>query len=469
MSRSTGWEGSPLRDVCAAVCAALAVPALALAPSAEELGWVALGVAAVLFAAATLAARRGFVYAAAGLFAATALKNATVPLGALRVDAYTAILAGILLAALVRLPRSGWPRIPRLSSLEWALLGPLAAGVWSLGASLDRATTLVCLVRLVLLWAATIAVSRALTDEKARRTALAAFAAAGTALAVFAFAQWANPDLGIGYTHIQGSGLAGKMLVRPAGFYIDPNFLAAHLALTSLGALALAGAGGRARWWLLPAAVMLEGVVFTFSRSAWVALTLGVIVLFVVGPRRSRLPLFGTLVAVMIVAGALNGPDLLLSRMTSILWLDSGSSTTTRLFMAGSTVEMAFDRPIFGTGLGAYSAAYPEYRKPGALLRVTHPHQVPLALIAETGVAGLVAQVIMLVLLVGAARRRYRAGPTPVDVAVISGLVVLLSGSMLQYFLYFKPAWLLFGLLAAGHRPVAQAATEVAPDTAALD
>ncbi|MDO9556484.1 MAG: O-antigen ligase family protein [Coriobacteriia bacterium] len=450
MGGVTGFSRGSTRDVVSAICAALAVPTLALAPSVGERGWVMLVIASILVAAAVFMASCGYTYGMAALFATTALKNATVPLGDIRVDAFISILVGVLLAGLLEVVKRRRFRIPRLSVLEWALLGPFAAGVWSLAASLDRATTLMCLLRLLVLWVAAIAASRALVDEAARRTALVAFIGAGTVLATFAIVQWSLPDLGIGVIHIQASALPGMMLIRPAGFYLDPNFLAAHLALTSLGALALAGVGGRARWWFVPAAVMLEGVVLTFSRSAWVALTLGLVILFVVGSRRSRLPLIGTLVVVIMVAGALNGPELLLSRVTSMLLFDDGSSTATRLFMAGSTVEMTFDRPVFGTGLGAYAEAYPEYRKPGALLRVTHPHQVPLALIAETGIAGLVAQIALFTVLLSVVLRRYRAGFTAVDVAVVTGFATLLVGSMLQYFLYFKPAWLLCGLLAAG-------------------
>jgi len=65
------------------------------------------------------------------------------------------------------------------------------------------------------------------------------------------------------------------------------------------------------------------------------------------------------------------------------------------------------------------------------------------------------------VVLYTTARRRYREGLSAVDMAVVTGLATLLLGSMLQYFLYFKPLWLLCGLLAAGtRRPVPEGPRE---------
>ncbi len=71
------------------------------------------------------------------------------------------------------------------------------------------------------------------------------------------------------------------------------------------------------------------------------------------------------------------------------------ASSRTRLLMYVSSAEMIRDHPVFGVGLEAYQKVYPRYRKADALERIAHPHQVPFAFVAETGVMGLLAQIAL--------------------------------------------------------------------------
>jgi O-antigen ligase len=249
---------------------------------------------------------------------------------------------------------------------------------------------------------------------------------------------------------VHGNAFDGTLIVRPAGFYLDPNFLGMYLVLASIAALALAfGGGRRALLWLLPAAPMLSVIAITYSRSSWVSLVVGVVMLVPLVPKKARLSLAGVLAVAVVLAVALVGPASLATRVTSVFELEPDSSSATRLLMTESTLEMIADRPVSGTGLEAFAEAYPSYAKPGARLDVTHPHQVPLALVAETGIAGLVVQIALLAATVAALRRVWRSGLSPVNAAVISGMAALLVGVFLQFFLYFEPLWLMTGLLAA--------------------
>jgi O-antigen ligase len=120
--------------------------------------------------------------------------------------------------------------------------------------------------------------------------------------------------------------------------------------------------------------------------------------------------------------------------------------------MAQSTVEMIGDYWVFGTGLEAYDEAYPIYRRLGGRKDILEPHQLPLALPAEMGVLGLIAEVVI-VLGVGIEMftRRVRGFDAWESVA-LAGLVALLVQSLFQYYLYFEYLWVFLALTVAASR-----------------
>ncbi|MBN2847854.1 MAG: O-antigen ligase family protein [Coriobacteriia bacterium] len=419
---------------------------VSIVPVEGATAWVRFAVAVVLVAAAVLAHERGPVFAAAALFAAIALKDGVLVVEDSFVGLFHVVLAGSVLAALVRSARGRAPRRLRLEGLEWALgLVPLAA-LLSVPTSLAPGTSALYAARMTMLWVSALVVSRSLDDPRWLRVATLAFVGAATAVSVIGLAQWATPGFSIGT--VFG---AGGPVPRPAGFYIDPNFFATHLVLAALAALWLAGSVRR--WWVpVSAAVLMLAVVgLTLSRAAWVALAVGLAVLVVIGTRRVRIAVAGVTAAAAAAAVVLLGPAAALARLASVLDVSGNTSNTTRLLMARSSLAMIADRPVFGTGLEAFGLAYPTYVLPGAEVGVTHPHQVPLAFVAETGVVGLIALVAVVV--VGAlALRTVGRSPSGVGGALAACMLAIGVGSLFQYFLYYEVAWLLAGLLMAAAR-----------------
>ena len=426
-----------------------ALAALALVVSVVPVGgaaeWIRFAVAVALVAAAVLAHERGPVLAAAALFAVIALKDGVLLVEDSFVGLFHVVLAGAVLAALVRSARGGAPRRLRLEGLEWALgLVPVAA-LLSIPTSLAAGTSALYAARMTMLWVSALVVSRSLDEPWGLRVATAAFVGAATAVAVIGLAQWAIPGFSIGT--VFGSG--GSEPIRPAGFYIDPNFYATHLTLASLAALWLAGSVRR--WWVpVSAAVLMLAVVgLTLSRAAWVALAVGLAVLVAIGNRRVRIAVAGAAATAAAGAVVLLGPGAALARLTSVFDVSGNASNATRLLMTRSSIAMIADRPVFGTGLEAFGLAYPGYALAGAQAGVTHP--VPLAFVAETGVVGLIALVTVLV--VGAlALRAVGRSPSGVGGALAACMLAVVVGSLFQYFLYYEVAWLLAGLLMAAAR-----------------
>lgn len=418
--------------------------AVAVVPLGGALEWVRFVVAAALVAAAVLSHPDGPACAAAALFVTIALKDGALVVPGVYVGLFHVVLAGAVGAAvIVALRRRALPDL-RPRGLEWALgLLPLA-GLWSLPTSLAPGQTALACARLVMLWAAALVVSRSLTDRRTLRVAVVAFAFAAVPLAVLAFLQWAFPGLGIGTVHRPAVGAQ----IRPAGFYLDPSFLGAHLVLAAGASLWIAGTARR--WWLWTAAAvgMLGVVALTYSRSAWLEAAAGIAVLLAIGNRRVRTVTLGVTVAAALAGAVLLGPSLVTGRALSVFDYGTESPNATRVLMARSTLAMIADRPLFGTGLKAFDVAYPGYRLPGADVSIAHPHQVPLALVAETGLAGALALGALALTGVGAMVRA-RRDCSPAGGAAAVGVLALGVGSFFQYFLYFEPAWLFAGLLAA--------------------
>jgi O-antigen ligase len=120
--------------------------------------------------------------------------------------------------------------------------------------------------------------------------------------------------------------------------------------------------------------------------------------------------------------------------------------------MYGSTIEMIGDYWVFGTGLAAYDQAYPDYMRAGALPRITRPHQIPLSLPAETGVVGLLAELVIVLGVFGMVVRRRRRSWSPWESAAVVGLLTLLVQTLFQYYLYFEYLWLFLALTVAADR-----------------
>ena len=432
---------------------------LALVPLEGPLAWTRFALCSAFVAAAVLSRSDGRVLAAAGLFAAIALKDGIPVVPGAFVGAFHVVLAGSVAAALVTAWRARSPLTLRLTPLEWALGALPLAALWSLPGSLSPEATLAALGRLLMLWAAALVVSRSLREASDVTAVLRAFALAAVPIALLAVVQWAVPSIGIGIAGGQPG--AATINGRPAGFYFDPNFLGAHLTLAAMAALWLVGSSTRRWLWQGVALMLLAVVALTFSRSAWVATLVWVAVTMVFAASRTRVATSGV-VALAVLAGAIAlGPAAVIDRARSVFDSAPNASNATRVQMGKASLAMIADRPVAGTGLGAFDVAYPAYRLPGADPDITHPHQVPIALIAETGVGG-VAALLALLAAGGVAARSALRGRAAYGGAAVAGVLALGVGSFFQYFLYFEVGWLFVGLLAACAR-MGQEATLAAP------
>ncbi|MEN6429940.1 MAG: O-antigen ligase family protein, partial [Coriobacteriales bacterium] len=342
---------------------------------------------------------------------------------------------------------------PRLSALDVGIAALVAAAVWSLPGSLDKAATVVSIVRLVFLWLFTLSVVTFVRDERMADRVVSVVVGTGAASSMLALVQYAVPGFPIGSTHVDVAA-GGVSRARPGAFFEDPNLLGTFLSVAVIAALAKAVHARRwrdAAVWVALAGVCGLGLGVTLSRTGMVGVLLGVVVLVMTAPRKRRPWLAGAAVACAAVI-LLAAPGQVLDRLTSVVDIEADSSIRTRYLMVGSTVDMIRDRWVFGTGLGAYSLAYPKYRRIGALISITRPHQLPLALWAEMGIMGLVSEILIVGSIVWVVRSRRHRGWNVYESLGVAGLLAVLVQSLFQYYLYFEYLWLFLALTVAATR-----------------
>lgn len=379
------------------------------------------------------------------LFDAATLGPPTAPFTAAHV-----LLGATIIGWLARVVRDGRAALPRPTPILGGLGLLVAAGLASAIGSLAPATTAFASFRLLVFFLLAALVAWRAGDLSRARRILGLLIAIAVALVGVEVTQYLAPGLGIGNIATQGLE-STELLVRPAAFFLDPNFLAGYLSAASLAAIALLVRSrrvGEAIIWGFAGAITGAGAVLTYSRSGWVGLAAGLVVVVATAPKdRRKLLIVATLVIAIAAAPFL--PSTVTDRVASLLNPQVVSSLSTRYLMGVSSVDMLGQYWFSGTGLGAFEQAYPPYRQPGALPRILHPHQLPLAIWVEMGLLGLLAEIVLLAGIVIAWGRVGARDYPGVSAAILAAVVALVVQTLFQYYLFFEYLWLFLALLAA--------------------
>ena len=205
-------------------------------------------------------------------------------------------------------------------------------------------------------------------------------------------ASWADPNsISTGTIRIYG----------PLG---NPNLLAGYLLpLLPLAAVALwrwKGIGSR----LFAGTTLVLGVsatVWTYSRGGWLGMLAGLATLMLLLILRSTrhwppiwrrlLPLAVLLLAAALLAVAATKLEPIRTRVASLLAGRGDSSNNFRINVWLAAIDMIQDRPWLGIGPGntAFNNIYPLYQQPK--FNALSAYSVPLELLVEMGLPGLIA------------------------------------------------------------------------------
>ncbi len=315
---------------------------------------------------------------------------------------------------------------------------------------------------LIILGYVTTGIAIAVTTERHRRILLSTFIATGTTIAVL--------QLGLMTAMLFGIKFHPDIFMLPLKAYAgNTNAFAVQMVMTSSAALAAwhLGIFGRRRY-LLPVILSIASAAIYFCHSraglGMILILLATMMLFPAqSRRRSLLPALIWPIATLLFCTQLHEIYRILTDLAITLFGDGNTAYLRNLtLLLQVNIErqsgdlerwtsitdgwaMWLERPVFGHGLGAYMHHY--LSTTGGPLVI---HSVPVWLLAETGLVGLLTVaatfgVAMRVAFCGMARPN-TAGWA---VGLLVALVTLGAAAIVHDFFFQRSFWFLLGLLAA--------------------
>lgn len=186
------------------------------------------------------------------------------------------------------------------------------------------------------------------------------------------------------------------------------------------------------RDWKWPALVMpalLVALTMTLTRSAWVGVSVGVGLLFVL--KDLRLTALIPVVVALVFALA---PDSVTDRLMSVSNLRDPSSRD-RLAMLQTGAAMIHDHPLTGVGPNMVQRVYAQYRDPNSVQKTNpHLHNVPLQIAAERGIPALLVWLAFVAALAVAVFRLFRtSADRSLPAAGLAAIGAMLAAGIFEY------------------------------------
>ncbi len=435
-----------------AVSAGAIIALIAVLPAVAA---VAIGAAAVAFALAVAAGRRAakptarsvtIVSAAIALLLVPFRGVTDVAIGDAALGLSDVAIGVAFVAWLMKEGRSANARLPGLAvgaALFTAWLGVTSAWAIEIGPVVKEMTKWAEIVVAIALLA------DVLRDRTWRQRVALAVVAAVVAQALIGLAQTVS-GLDPGTFAVDG-------VVRAFGTFDQPNPFGGYLGLHLPALLAAAiYVDRRRRWWVVLAwLVVFAAIIVSRSRGAWLGVGLSsLVVVLAAAPRmrRTAVTIAGLVVATMLtfaglfIAGGLGTP----------IDPELRSTMEGRLRIEDTVQRRAFDdypiadriaqwltgwrmfnsRPLTGVGAGNFDEAYERFRLAPFPYPVGHAHNVYINFAAETGLAGLVGIVsLMLWALARGVRAIRRSRGTPNEwlaVGALGGIVAFATHNLVD-------------------------------------
>jgi O-Antigen ligase len=230
---------------------------------------------------------------------------------------------------------------------------------------------------------------------------------------------------------------------RLQGLGLNPNYLAAYLAVPIVISIGLA-ARRRNLLWLAPGAACLPALLETQSRAGFLAMAAGAAFLVIQG-RSQRQKILIALVCMVAVLAILAFP----AHLNEITSLGAGnrpaeqlsSDNLVRAQVAWFALHTALGHPLLGIGFGQFPGYAAVSSSFGIYITTTNEY---LLLAAETGLISLAA---FLLLLWPALRDTARGDMAIVRAALVSSAVTMLFLDLFGYPILAIPFWACLGAL----------------------
>ncbi|HID95756.1 MAG TPA: hypothetical protein EYP53_06840 [Candidatus Latescibacteria bacterium] len=264
---------------------------------------------------------------------------------------------------------------------------------------------------------------------------------------------------------------AGASIPRASASFYNPNSLGTFLMLATLLPVALLvnlRLSRRAKVALLAAiAILLGGLLTTFSRSNWLATGFGIICIAWLSRKlRSIFVLFLVLLIIIAVAAIIspNYADLVLGRFTSIFATFSEYksvarvSSVSRLHFIKGAYSMFLDHPLTGIGVRGFPVLFEKYKPVDFPIWIPtrESHTYLATVLAELGIVGFAAALWFAFVVLLAGIRAVREIDDPYLKAIMIGLVSVFVGFHVSMFFTADIGnnffWLMIGMLFAVRR-----------------
>ena len=251
--------------------------------------------------------------------------------------------------------------------------------------------------------------------------------------------------------------LSGKF-IRVGGTVGAPNEAGAYLSVVLSVAMSMLFVEVERKYKWLAAAVLAFGgaaLVFTFSRGAWTAFVLAMVLFFFSMGLRKRIS-FKPLIAFAAILLFLYLPfhNEINNRLTS----DDNGSAESRLPLMNLAFRMIADNPVLGVGANNFSAAMVDYLTPEFRKDFLYTvHNKYLLVWSEIGPGGLLAYLLFFIGILRIGRACWKQGD-PFLSTLALGMTVAVAGDMVHQSVEIlqdrgitQLLWLIAGLVVAMH------------------
>ncbi len=250
-----------------------------------------------------------------------------------------------------------------------------------------------------------------------------------------------NPELAFLNFQLAGKAVVGRAEVTDS----DPNFFASMFFLPFAFSIALVHS--QEKLWvrgigLLMSGILLAALVATYSRGAWVAAIVSL--LLVAYYFRNPKPIMFALTAGIVLILAIGDLQILfigvISRLEGLFSGSLDSSASTRIVLGVAAIHMFAESWTFGVGFGSFPSVFKAMGMGNIISGVSEPHNILYHILAEMGLIGFLIFSILILLIIRFAVQNIRLARTEWE-KVLS--VSVLSSFMAYFVLHqFIPRFL---------------------------
>ena len=255
----------------------------------------------------------------------------------------------------------------------------------------ERGEAIFSTIRYVVLIVMTYLIYNSIRDEKEFRIICISIIVISFGLSLYNIFQFIiNPDVAA-FNYIN----QGEKLIRSRGVERDPNIFASNFFMPIMMLIAFIGEAKNLRKRLLlflVVSIIILSVLLTYSRSAWVSIFFGTIIIVLYQKKYSFI-LYSVITFFVVFTLSESVRSVLFTifeRVTDIFAGSEDDSSRFRIMLLKASVFMWLDSYTFGIGHEGFSTVFKQYYPPQETAGVYEPHNEYYAVLAELGTIGFI-------------------------------------------------------------------------------